>query len=396
LDKLLFYHINTIDHKLSWVQDLLKSSGYVQVELHKRMSVRFNLLIEAQRLQITSLKQALSENDGKNERWKDFEKIEWACEDLFGEILAFLGGIYLRDAKLDQSMCQIADGLCSYLSERAQVYDGLLTIPALQDSFAGLTNLIRMRFPDFSLWGLPKVAHEFGHYLANERAGTTFPYLFGDILNSENLPICKGDSNWRILQEQFADLFAVYALGPAYAFSCIQLEFDPRQALLPQEGHPSYAERAFFLFAALQKMQNGDITGPFNWVISQLKSDWNQALQALGLNPITQNNALSQRLESMYAVLNDPGKQLAGVRYTSLAWSRAKILCGNLTEIGQQAAYSGKDAIQQKIKTILKAGDPFNLPDVFNAAWLGRLQDEKQTESISQMALTACQKILNL
>jgi hypothetical protein len=396
MDKLLFNHIKTLERKLSWVEDLLKSSWYVQTELHKRMSIRFSLLIEARRSEIANLKQALSENAAPDKRWKDLEKIEADCEDVFGETLAFLGGIYLRDAKLDQAMCQIADGLCSYLSEKTQIHDGLLTIPAQQDSFTGLTNLIRMRFPDFSLWGLPIMGHEFGHYLVNERAGISFPYLFSDILGSENLAGSKGDPNWLILDEQFADLFAVYALGPAYACSCILLEFDPRQALLAQVGHPSYAERAFFMLAALQKLQEGDNTGPFDWVISQLSADWTQALQALGLNPITQNNALKQRLESMYAVIDNPANQLAGARFSSLDWSRAKKLCCNLTEIGQQAAYAGKDAIRQQIKTLVSAANPFSMPVVFNAAWWGRLQDEAHMESTSQMALTACQKMLNL
>jgi hypothetical protein len=333
--------------------------------------------------------------------WKAFEGIRKQCTTLFGEGLSLLGGLLIRHFRLDQTGCKVADALCRYLCCKAQLYEGLLVIPAIEDSFTNLTNIIRIRFPDFSIWSLPIVAHEFAHYLQTERRDKTFPYLFSEILQSEGeAPGIKGEND-RILQEQFADLFAVYSLGPAYICTCIMLDFDPRQAHLGRSGHPSDAQRVYFVLQALQKMQAHDYTSPYGWVLKRLRELWVANIKAAGmLESLTPEHKrqLDKRLDTMYKVIDNPGNQLAGIRYDRARWnSKVQALQVELESLSKNITYTDDCYVRQRVNTVLKTNvNEVTLPDVLNAAWLCRLLNEQlEPDIISKYALMMCDMVLD-
>lgn len=393
---ILLIQIDGLARRLDWVQDLLRQVHQSNSGFSEQFYLRSGQLIDARRGEITRLRQAAKKAGPLDPAWQELEKVSEECEHLFGEAFAYLGGIFLRQNEIDRQMCHIADGLCSHLSARTQVFGGVLVLPAMQDSFTGLTDIIRLRFPDFTIWSLPVVAHEFGHFVENERSGKTFPYLFGRLLQAEGLPAMRGDPAWRMLQEQFADLYAVYTLGPAYVYTCIFTEFDPRMALLAQQDHPSYAERTYFLLKTLDRMQASDIPEPYTSVISQLSTAWELALQSLGLSPITSSDAIDRRLDALYAIIDDPKNQLAGAGYKRPDWMRARRLSAKFAELIRQDANISETEIQHQVKAMYKETDVLTLPDVLNAAWLCRLGEagEQRTESINRMAVAACLPLL--
>jgi hypothetical protein len=243
------------------------------------------------------------------------------------------------------------------------------------------------------------VAHEFGHYVEAERRDRTFPYLFSDLLAAEGEGPGASGERESILREQFADLFAVYALGPAYACTCILLEFDPRKADVDPSRHPSDARRVHFLLQALERMQESDRTRPYGWIIGRLTDLWLAGIRAVGKpESLTgeQVRQLDYRLNAMYEILDNPAHQLAGARYELQRWSRVQSLRDALTALASNVAYAAEPEIERRVENVLR-GQPYPviLPDVFNAAWLCRLQKEQlQPDVISQCALLMCRKIL--
>jgi hypothetical protein len=331
--------------------------------------------------------------------WKALEGIRKQCTTLFVESLSLLGGLLIRHFGLDQMGCKVADALCRYLCDKAQLYEGLLVIPAIEDSFTNLTNIIRIRFPSFSIWSLPIVAHEFGHYLQTERRDQMFPYLFSEILQSEGKDPGINGENDRILQEQFADLFAVYSLGPAYICTCIMLDFDPCQAHRDRSGHPSDAQRVYFVLQALQKIQAHDYTGPYGWVLKKLRELWVANIKAAGmLESLTpeQTRQLNNRLDKMYKVIDNPAKQLVSVRYDLARWnSKVQALRVELESLSRNTTYTNDCHVRQRVNTVLKTNvNEVTLPDVLNAAWLCRLLNEQlEPDIISKYALMMCDMV---
>jgi len=270
-----------------------------------------------------------------------------------------------------------------------------VAIPATGDSFTGLSNIIRVRFPEFGVWSLPIVAHEFGHYLQAEKREQKFPYLFNEILSSEGQAFT--DQPDPILQEQFADLFAVYVLGPAYACTCILLEFNPRTADRDAIGHPSDARRVFFLLRALEKLQEHDCTKPYDWIITQLNKRWGAGVRAAKSQPLTKKELqqLGKRFDTLYEVLANPANQLAAAPYGPDRWSLVRPLAGELGRLA--ATHASAYEAEGRVRKVLEGQKgPAVVPDLLNAAWLCRLlDDQSDPRVISRLALPACRSLLN-
>jgi len=128
------------------------------------------------------------------------------------------------------------------------------------DFFRDFVQIIRLRFPFCGIWDLPVAAHEFGHFVAGQlnltRMGGAH-YLAVQEYKSgfmqQNSEIREEWGFW--LEEYFADVFATFALGPAYGFTCLLLRFDPASAYQQLDNnHPVYARRVHVILQTLLRM----------------------------------------------------------------------------------------------------------------------------------------------
>ena len=395
---LLSTQLDVLDRKLAWVGHVLHDTEQVDKALYERLSVRFAQLVEDQQRELQSLRTDLRRPAAKLEDgWKRLEVINEDCANLCRESLAFLGGLFLRKYQLDHLTSFVADNLCEYWCKTSDVSSNLLVIPATEDSFTGWTNIIRVRFPDFSIWSLPIVAHEFGHYLQTEKRDQRFPELFTEIVMSEGQEelTIQTDS---ILQEQFADLFAIYVLGPAYACTCIWQEFNPRTADRDRLRHPSDARRVRFVLQALEKMQEQVATRPYSWTIERLTRGWDAATAATKSRPLTREELqqLDHRLGRLYEVLDDPSRHLKGAHYAPTRWSRVRPLADELKAVAKDATGGDGQQIVDRVMSVLEGQKGADVvPDLLNAAWLCRLRDDGlDPDVISYLALSACRGLL--
>jgi len=385
---LLESQIAALKNRLLSAQQIMNKTRLMEPDLFKGSGDQFNQLIAKQRDDIKKLEAALDNRTKLEKHWKNFLDIKKECKFLFGEILAFHGGVVVRRTEFDQRIYQVADELCRYLSEYTPVKK-LITIPGPEDKYTGMTDIIRMRFLDFSIWGLPVIAHEFGHYLEENERKQRFPELFWNLLEGKDLK-----NNLPFLKEQFADLFATYALGPAYAGMCIFLEFDPYKANQTWTKHPTYAERVYFILAALRKMDSEDKTLPNKVIIDRLEQTWSENLKLLDQNPIIKDQILDQRIEEMYKIITNREIKLAGVRYNHRY--RTSELTDVLDSILTQKYLTKEEMDRKLVGKLLNYKDRKHLVDIFNIAWLHRLENKRSDPNqISEVTLAMCHHIMS-
>ena len=100
--------------------------------------------------------------------WDTYFQIYERSHEIFRESLELLGGLALRDRIQEEYACRFADELiseCATLVGKTTSF----AIPATEDMLAStLRRVARVTFPDWHLWALPLVAHEYGQVVVRE------------------------------------------------------------------------------------------------------------------------------------------------------------------------------------------------------------------------------------
>ena len=234
-------------------------SELISVEDRKAVSGRFYRLLSQQEYQLESgeksanpLEAATRQLLGRN------------LQELVDEIMDFLGGVFIRQEGLDGGACAAADGLLSLYSANSGIPWLARAVPGENPLFSQAVDLVHLHFPDWEVWNLPLLAHEFGHITVSNTPG------FRELFASELSTLSDGHPQaaaWTAEQRQaylaaraahlhefFADAYAVFTQGPAFVFAALYLNFNPAQAYASRTGHPSHAERAALIFSVLEAM----------------------------------------------------------------------------------------------------------------------------------------------
>jgi hypothetical protein len=366
--------------------------------LYARVRPRFEKLFLARWEKLRTLQKDVEAGVSADLCWRDLIEERTRCEALFRECLACMQGASVRRAGLDGGLCHLADALLHHLGSLGdRIRWDRFTILADGEAFAGMAEIIRLRFPETGVWNLPVVAHEFGHFVGPEletrdvRGVSSHP--FQEVLERE----ANGDG-WIVgraarppaarirafLHEFFADVFATYALGPAYACTCVFLRLDPVDADREGATHPSALRRAHAIFRTLEAMDaaEGGLVPTYAAVTAALRATWARTLAGAGHPGVAVDAEHAARLDpfldELYAMLR---RELPTLRYGRPAWLRAERLAAGMDPDRGSPALTAVDTI----------------PDVLNAAWLARLdaasQDPYRVGRIGERALDACRTL---
>jgi hypothetical protein len=280
-----------------------------------------------------------------------------------------MGGALTRAHGIDFGLCRLTDAMLYDLSARTDVGWNRFTIVADGEFFARLSGIIRIQFPDVSIWNLPVAAHEFGHFVAS---GWKDSALAGMIEREK-----RADRRYEAyLNEHFADLFATYTMGPCFAMVCGLVRFSPASAVLQSDTHPSAAQRMWWILEMLRLIDKSRAGPPlYQYITQQLEQSWTASLKAAGQEPglspadtLRLRGWLAEMLEAVK--LNFSAGQYGG-------WLRA-----------QEMAESFR---QRQLPDL--AGDD-RIPDVLNAVWLCRSEQEPadgyKVTWLAQNALKLC------
>src|SRR5262245_61810908 len=168
------------------------------------------------------------EQQAIKQAWRSYAEIYQESRQVFSEYLDVIGGLAMRYNSLDEEICCIADELIKRCSrESIGTPWNSLSVLATQETFTKtLARLIRLRFPEWTIWALPFAAHEYGHVVAADNEDIE------RFLETEVERVAKDDAEYQAATDKqarervgrrinkhlnvlFADAFATYTMGPA-------------------------------------------------------------------------------------------------------------------------------------------------------------------------------------
>jgi hypothetical protein len=231
---------------------------------------------------LAAFRRALDGLDGEREGWSRLEKETVAARRMYQRLLGYIQAELFRSAGLDEGMATIAD---AFLGELARVTDLPWRRQVLMggdDLYEERTELVLLRFPQYSIWQVPVMAHELGHFAATrirDETGATPVIAAIAEQSGKGLQTLQpsdaaaiGAMREGFLHELFADTFATYVLGPAFACCCLLLALNP--AVGAGRHHPSSSVRARAVLACLGRLNQALPGWPFAPVLAKLKALW--------------------------------------------------------------------------------------------------------------------------
>ena len=334
----------------------------IDARLLQRVRLRFaqRLLTQDQSLE-RARQRTLDSSSDPAECWDLFRPVRDECQALLSEALAVLQGALARTARLDDGFCDAVDRLIAELGEYAQRTWNRFTILDIGELYSDVADVIRVRFPCAGIWDLPVAAHECGHFLGmqmwqRDPTGASHD-VFQEFLFAQNA--APNTRLGRQLHEHFADAFATFAVGPAYACTALLLRFDLSRADRDDDSHPSPADRAYAILRTLEWMDQPP-GRPFAGLIQMLRQVWPPP------NPQA-CVAIDTYLDDWLHPMLDSNFPL--VRYGT--WPRAMALARELSAPEQPPT-------------------GVSLRDLMNAAWLARLEAPDSLPAIEQASERWC------
>lgn len=370
---LLLAKIDALAQQLNWAESSLKNAK-VEPRFSDAASVGFAVLLDQRRKELSHLRKSIPQTVTYSGSWQQLRSVSDSCREFFKETLEFLGGAMLRNLHAQNDICEIADVLLERLSKKTEIEWKRVTLLAESHFFTETTGLIRLPFPDYGIWNLPISVHELGHFIGPripDRKGG-FPFQTRLTAIEKKYEEEQGSEEEMAqeishLREFFSDLFAIYALGPSYACSCILLSWDPQDDTACEDGetHPSHAKRVHFILRALKEMSKTTDGDPYHNFANNLGKLWQRNLTSAGRVTCLKQKSippLDYLLFELFPILD---QFIPTLRYAG--WKRAVEL-------------SGEFPLKSKMAKVMAR--KYEIPDVLNAVWLWRLRQKPENTNL--------------
>jgi hypothetical protein len=443
-DPVLTSRVEALRNNLNVVRENLQSQGWATA--HDPQGGRAELLSEAMwgglnstlileiNRHVTTLKHletalaAAPDGDqaAVREAWNRYAKILGESNDLLRECLEIIGTLAIRTRNLDRHMLYVADELiqdCMMLTRGDPNY--YLFVHGVGETISKTrARIIRLRFPEWTIWDLPLAAHELGRVAVAGILGverdeedptlqtlTTFVAEQREALIAVDPELQKASQAGGAAADEaaraaaaeasraaqgrvrilLADAIATYTMGPAYACSAIMLRLDP--TVVAQRGQPSDRQRAHVILSMLRAMnEEAKLPKPYSDVILMLEAAWKDTADrsnpAGALAP-PYAGYLEALVKSFlgkvtYLILNVTAGFPHGAGNDG--WRKAQEWAG---------AWGEQWKKETKLVAPTEAGG--KLRDVLNATWLCRLNNQglpADTSRALQRELTAAAETL--
>lgn len=330
--------------------------------------------------------------------WDDYYNIYSNSHGIFAECLELIGGVAIRDYDLNANIYKIADELIFSCSRQCSNPWNSITVPTLHGSREkARTNIIGHRFLDLSIWSLPYLIREYSFILLddNKKLKDSFESIISNIINPSANHEDRQRFNTRY-QVFFSDLFATYFMGPSYPCSIIFKYANPFSRRI--KDNPNDEERVFIIINMLKKLntQQADfISPPLAPLIEMLEKNWNVTLNEIYQDGKYYTERIAPQIQNDLCHLTDDIHKLfirhliAAIGYPVNAKSEGWMIA--------QDWYLEWEKQLKERREISKTPSfdyTSKLRDVFNAAWLCRLNNPDYANSIADAALSLCEEII--
>lgn len=335
----------------------------------------------AKALQMLVAKQVQSFDDltKTGQDWTRLAQRVKTGQRIFAECMSVVAGASARAMPVLARASLEAQALASELARETQVAATHDVIPADTECAGLASSVVRRRFPDYGIWDVPVVAHEFGHLVVRDLLDVN--PLTGD----QSRPLADYLSGRKVqAAELAADVYAVFALGPAYVLTLVLHRMDPfaRAVATDSATHPGDACRVHAVIHALEKLDASDSLverrGQYDFVVELLRTWWAAAQESANANArLAEADAAEIRKQTNDIWNKLIGSKLVSTRYDSFVEARA--LAG---AIG-------------KPEPVLPSAS--SVRDALNAVWLVRLRAWRDDEQLAPaVALWGCEELRRL
>lgn len=325
------------------------------------------------------------EGTADKDAWAAYLKLLPEAEAIFAEYVDFLGGLALRDSGYDEGICQLADELLRAIlrKDKARSKDiddrwNSFTVPANHEVLdATVARIIRVGFPEWSIWALPLTAH-----------GLFTVLLANDDMYRERGQEVGADADPRVAV-LLADAMATYVMGPAYAGAVLLFRLDPRGSANRPTRDASFNElRARVVFRTLD-MLGADACGDFRRALGDA---WDAALDRTAeVRPLAEETELRRAGADPAALDQQAGRvagDLADDDLGAIVALAASVLSGK--EFGEDAWQSftrwAEDLINRRDldpSLVDNTSDP--LRQLLTAAWIARVMRRHDPAELTSM-----------
>jgi hypothetical protein len=400
------------DDPRDWPKQLNLETQVVPPTLWGQLTEQIDRKREDQRNELDEITDHLATVKGRRPAWgtlwDEYSKLNSESRRLFRDFLELLGGLAVRGKLGDERLLRVADELikeCAELDMWGR--DSSVAIPAIKEALARTpTGIVRLRFPEWTIWNLALIAHEYGHVVMEGMLDAVLHEATE--LRAGGLPgtneNAKPDERRarRQLQVLVADVFAAYVLGPAYGCAAIVLKLDPSAEA--DWDSPADAERAHVILAILKKLEGFERSPSYREVIGFLEDRWKQLVRrvepaaALKRPQIRRLDKFVDALYDAFEALKRESKLLrtsAAYPYhfcSSSSWDPADggWLVAESWARGWLAVLDNPDA------TAFEIPSKSRVRDVLNAAWICRVARPRPEEiaRIVELAEEACLRLV--
>jgi hypothetical protein len=341
---------------------------------------------------LTKVNDALEKNPPDQKVWTTYrDDAQIPSQRVFAEYVDFLGGLALRDTGFDRGISQIAEELIrtynTYKPKSAQ-QPAPMALPIRQEAVAKtLARIVRVGFPEWTVWALPFTAYEFWHAIAREDVDDPLRQELEKrkVLKPEE-PIPSR------FQTILGDAFATFTMGPAYPCSALYLLLNPlmayaadprstrasRRSPRPDESPVRDDTRLCAMLEMLRligKQEETEGDEPPDVVLAQKFTEtWSSAIQSAGVGAVTKQTQTD----------NEVAKTMVGALYTVLGKSHCEAV-----RISEWGKLPGLDHVL--IDHPLAVGE---LRRVLNAIWKWRVSPSG-THDDEEIAEKVRMRILN-
>jgi hypothetical protein len=285
---------------------------------------------------------------------------------LFGEYVDFLGGLTMRDTGLDDRVCEMTDVLLAGFTTVTGYY---LPIPSRTAALSSaLDSVVKLGFPEWSMWGVPLVAHEVGLALTRNPKAVDVTTL----LEATDRK-WSGKANRARLAELFADVFGAYTIGPAYGYAALMLRLHPHHDEQPGDDEARDVDRARLILDALSADSDPGTT--FSTEVGRLRDTWEEAVVTLAgterasearaevIGPSREEDWLDDYVQAVRVLLTKRG---ALQPFDEVRWARAATTWADLS--------AGTRKMNENTDDVLA---------VLNQAWAARVKRPDDVHDIA-------------
>jgi hypothetical protein len=338
------------------------------------------------------------------EEWANYSRIYDESQEVFHECLELLGGLTFREkveAQLSTPIFRHADALIRDYAKHTSKGKSL-AVPAAREALKRtLGRMIRLRYPEWTVWSLPLMAHEYGHVLEDRpedlltlaRAHAPEWVARFEAEEAARRPGQKpeevvGAAERRAtahLQVYWADAFATYVSGPAYPWAFLFLRFNPAAGAAAGDL-PGVVGRLLVSLEVLRRLSSmgTGLAKPYEDIIRDIEEKRRQILPAHLLDDeeravlVALTEALTRKLREEFRFAFYPLTGWGIAQEWEEKWRT------------QLEHTSAPPTLAEKDVSGLGT-----LRDVLNAAWLCRMSVSDKADQIARAAQGLCDLILN-